>query len=252
MVIESEQDLHGMQAAGRIVRRTLDAMRAAVAAGVTTGALDEVARQVFRETGARSAPQLVYAFPGATCISVNDELVHGIPSAKRRLRAGDLVKLDVTVELGGYMADACESVVVAGAATGDDAARALIETARVAFAAGLEQARPGRRALDIGRAVERAVHERGASVVAALQGHGIGRTIHEAPMVPNWADPAARDWLVEGQVLTIEPIIAAGGGGMREDDDGWTLRTADGSLAAHHEHTLVIRGRGPLLLTAAE
>lgn len=249
MVIEDDKTLAGMKAVGRVVRRTLDAMRAAVEPGVTTADLDAVARRVFKEQGARSAPQLVYKFPGATCISVNDEVVHGIPSATRTLAAGDLVKLDVTAELHGFMADACESVPVG---TPDEATLALVAAARDGFASGLEQARPGKRALDIGRAVESLVHARGFSVVQALQGHGIGRTIHEAPMVPNWPDPAARDWLVEGMVITIEPILAAGSGETYEMDDGWTIRTSDGSRSAHHEHTIVIQKQGaPVLLTAS-
>lgn len=249
MVIQDDQTRAGMQAVGRVVRRALDAMRAAVAPGVTTAQLDAVALRVFEAHGARSAPTLVYRFPGVTCISVNDEVVHGIPSATRTLAAGDLVKLDVTAELGGFMADACESVPVGEV---DAATLALAEAARDAFAAGLEQARPGLRALDIGRAVEAVVRERGFSVVAALQGHGIGRTIHEAPMIPNWADPAAREWLEDGMVITIEPIIAAGSGDTYEMDDGWTIRTTDGSRSAHHEHTVMLRKDAPpLLLTAA-
>lgn len=249
MVIEDESALAGMQAVGRVVRRALDAMRAAVEPGVTTGDLDAVALRVFKQHGARSAPKLVYKFPGVTCISVNDEVVHGIPSAKRRLAAGDLVKLDVTAELDGYMADAAESVAVGAI---DDATSALVAAARDAFDEGLAQARAGNRALDIGRAVEDLVQARGFAVVPALQGHGIGRTIHESPMVPNWPDPAARDWLVDGMVITIEPIISAGSGETYDADDGWTVRTSDGARSAHHEHTIVVQKHGlPVLLTAA-
>ncbi len=249
MVIDDDQTMASMRAAGRVVRHTLDAMRAAVEPGVTTGDLDAVARRVFKQHGARSAPTLVYDFPGATCISVNDEVVHGIPSPKRKLSLGDLVKIDVTAELDGFMADACESVPVGPP---DDVMTALMAAARDGFDSGLAEARPGNRALDIGRAIESVVSARGFSVVPSLQGHGIGRTIHEAPMVPNWADPTARDWLVEGLVITIEPIIAAGSGDTYEMDDGWTIRTTDGSLSAHHEHTLVIQKQGPpILLTAS-
>lgn len=249
MVIEDDKALAGMKAVGRVVRHTLDAMRAAVAPGVTTGELDAVALRVFKEHGARSAPRLVYRFPGTTCISVNDEVVHGIPSATRKLEAGDLVKLDVTAELNGFMADAAESVPVGSA---DATTTALIAAARDAFASGLEQARPGNRALDIGRAVEAVVSERGFSVVPALQGHGIGRTIHESPMVPNWADPTARDWLVEGMVITIEPILSAGSGDTYDAEDGWTVRTTDQSRSSHYEHTILIQKHGlPVLLTAS-
>jgi methionyl aminopeptidase len=191
---------------------------------------------------------LVYEFPGVTCISVNDEIVHGIPSQKRKLAAGDLVKLDVTAELDGYMADAAITVPVGRVSEG---AKQLIACAEQAFKKGLREVRHGRRALDIGRAVEDEVSRKGFSVVRTLQGHGIGRTIHEEPMIPNWADPEARGWLTDGLVITLEPIIAAGEGEAREGGDGWTVLTRDGSLAAHFEHTLVVTRGAPLLLTAA-
>jgi methionyl aminopeptidase len=248
MVIESEQDLAGMRAAGAVVRDTLAAMRAAVAPGVTTAQLDQVAAKVMANAGARSAPKLVYDFPGETCISVNDEIVHGIPSASRKLAEGDLVKLDVTAERNGFMADACVTVGVGRISEG---AKQLIACAELAFKKGLRAVRHGGRVLDVGRVVEEEVERKGFSVVRTLQGHGIGRTIHEEPMVPNWPDPAARGWLTDGLVITLEPIIAAGDGEMVEDPDGWTIRTRDGSLSAHHEHTLVVTKGAPLLLTAA-
>ncbi len=248
MSIETEQDLAGMKAVGAVVRDTLVAMRAAVTPGVTTAELDAVAARVFAAAGARSAPQLVYEFPGLTCISVNDEIVHGIPSAARRLAEGDLVKLDVTAELRGYMADACVTVPVGRTSEG---ARRLVACAEQALKKALREARHGRRAMDVGRVVEGEVSRHGFSVVRLLQGHGIGRTIHEEPMMPNWPDPEARGWLTDGLVVTIEPIIAAGSGDLVEDDDGWTIRTRDGSLAAHFEHTIVVTKGAPLLLTAA-
>ena len=247
MQIENDQDLAGMKAVGAVVRDTLAAMRAAVVPGITTADLDEVAAKVMANAGARSAPRLVYDFPGQTCISVNDEIVHGIPRADRKLAEGDLVKLDVTVELNGYMADACVTVGVGRIREGS---RALIECAQTAFKKALRTVRHGTRVVDVGRVVEDEVTAKGFSVVRPLQGHGIGRTIHEDPMMPNWADPQAAGWLTDGLVITLEPIIAAGSGDMVEDDDGWTVRTRDGSLAAHHEHTLVVTKGAPLLLTA--
>lgn len=248
MIVESEQDLAGLVAAGRVVRESLEAMRAAVRAGVTTAELDAIAAAIFHREGARSAPQLAYDFPGVTCISVNDQLVHGIPSA-RVLREGDLVKLDVTAELGGYMADAAETVPV-GAVS--DEAHALMTCARRAFEKGVREARAGRRAMDVGRAVEQEVLAHGFAVVRELQGHGIGRRIHESPLVPNWPDVTAREWLLDGMVLTVEPIITSGTGAAEEAGDGWTIRTADGRLAAHHEHTLILGKGRPRLITAAE
>src|SRR5262249_45769438 len=230
MSIESEQDLAGLKAAGAVVRDALAAMRAAVAPGVTTAELDEVGAGVFRRVGARSAPQLVYKFPGVNCISVNDEMVHGIPSKKRKLAAGDLVKLDVTAELNGYMADAAITVPVDRVS---ERAKALFACAEQAFRKALREVRPGRRAIDVGRAVEGEVKRKGFSVVRMLQGHGIGRTIHEEPMIPNWPDPDCKGWLTDGLVITVEPLIAMGSGDMVEDADGWTIRTRDGSLAGH-------------------
>lgn len=245
MVVETDRDLAGLLAVGRVVRVALDAMKAAVRAGVTTAELNAVGAEIMRREGARSAPMLVYEFPAETCISVNDELVHGIPGP-RVVQGGDLVKLDVTFELDGYMADACETVEVG---TVSARAHALVDCARRAFDRGLRAARAGARVFEIGRAIEDETLKRGFSVVRELQGHGIGRRIHEEPMIPNWNDVTAREWLLEGLVITIEPILAAGSGASVEDDDGWTIRTADGSLAAHHEHTIVVAKGRPRVLT---
>lgn len=248
MSIDGEEDLQGLLAAGRAVRAALEAMRAAVRSGISTAELDRIGEDALRLHGARSAPQLVYDFPGANCISVNDEIVHGIPSHKRVLAAGDLVKLDVTAELAGYMADAAITVPVG---TVSARAQSLIDCAEMAFHRAMRELRPGKRAFEVGRVIEDLVRKQGFSVVPVLQGHGIGRTIHEEPMMPNWPDPAARGWLTDGLVITVEPIIAMGSGESYEADDGWTIKTADGSLAAHFEHTLVVRNGQPLLLTAA-
>jgi methionyl aminopeptidase len=245
--IDDPADLAGLMAAGRVVRAALEAMRAAVRPGVTTRELDRVAARVFETHGARSAPVLVYRFPGATCISVNDEIVHGIPS-RRTLHDGDLVKLDVTVEKDGYMADAAITVGVGRVAAG---AAALAACAERALAAGLAEARAGNRVRDIGRAVERVVRADGFHVVKPLTGHGIGRTIHEDPLIPNYDDPDATTRLTDGLVITVEPIIAATTGQMLELDDGWTIVTADRGLAAHAEHTIVVRSGAPQIVTAA-
>ena len=247
MSIESPADWRGLREAGRIVRLTLDALEGSVRAGVSTAELDCVAAGVFEAHGARSAPALVYGFPGTVLISVNDEVVHGVPGA-RRLRDGDPVKLDVTVEKDGFMADAARTTVVG---EGSEVARRLRSAAEASFLKALDAARAGNRVSEIGRAVEAEVRRRGFSVVAGLGGHGIGRTIHEKPSVPNCYDRRQRDRLTEGLVLTIEPIISAGSDRTREDGDGWTIRTADGSLSAHHEDTVVITRDRPIILTAA-
>lgn len=246
MSITTPEELAALRAAGAIVRRMLDAMKAAVRPGVTTAELDQIGAQVMRENGARSAPQLVYQFPGVNCISLNDEAVHGIPG-QRKLQDGDVVKLDVTIEKDGFMADAAESVPVGEVC---DTTRNLIACAQRAFSKATLVAREGFRVSDIGRAVEREVRRSGFSVIRDLGGHGIGRTIHEAPRVPNFPDPTANDILTEGLVITIEPIIAAGSGRSTVAADHWTVKTADGKRSAHHEHTIVVTKGEPILLTA--
>jgi methionyl aminopeptidase len=202
---------------------------------------------VLAANGARHAPRLDYNFPGDSCISVNDEAVHGIPGP-RVVRAGDLVKLDVVAEKDGYFADAAITVPVPPVT---DEKRRLAACARAAFEKAMEVARVGNRVSDIGRAVENEVKRHGFVVVRDLAGHGIGRKIHEEPSVPNHWDWRARQVLTDGLVITVEPIVAARSGRVVEDPDGWTLRTADGGLSAHFEHTLVVTRGRPVLLTAA-
>jgi methionyl aminopeptidase len=247
MSIASPADMKGMREAARITRDTLDALERHVRPGVTTGELDAIANKVFAREGARSAPALVYGFPGTVLISINEEIVHGIPGA-RVIRGGDLVKLDVTVEKDGFIADAARTIV---AGRGSDLAHRLADCAKEAFEAGASVARAGTRVSEIGRAVDRAVRARGLRVVQELSGHGVGRTIHEDPIVPNQYYAWQRDVLTEGLVLTIEPMISAGSSRPVTAADGWTIRTSDGSLSAHHEHTLVITTGAPLILTAA-
>jgi len=200
-----------------------------------------------RRDGAESAPALVYKFPGTSCISLNEEAVHGIPGA-RVVQDGDLVKLDVTVKKEGFMADAAVTVPVGSV---PEPSRRLIACAEHAFAQAMLVARSGFRVSEIGRVVEREVRRSGFAVIRDLGGHGIGRTIHEAPRVPNFPDPKASEILTEGLVITVEPIIAAGSGRAVLAEDGWTVRTADGKPSAHYEHTLVITKGKPILLTAA-
>ena len=247
MSIESERDWTGLNRVARVVRLTLDALEKEVRPGVTTAELNEIAAAVLAINGARSAPTLVYGFPGSALISINDEVVHGVPGP-RQLEPGDVVKLDVTVEKEGYMADAARTVVVA---TGSDAAHRLTQCAQSAFQKALAVTQVGRRVSEIGLAIDREVRRHGFRIVRGLDGHGIGRTIHEPPSVPNYYDPDQKDVLTEGLVITIEPIICAGSGRAVEGRDGWTILTADGSLAAHHEHTLVVTREGPIVLTAA-
>ena len=247
MSVETREELLALKEAGRIVRVALDAMADSVAPGVTTGSLDTIAEGVLAAEGARSAPRLVYGFPGATCISVNDEVVHGIPGS-RVLRDGDVVTLDVTVEKEGFMADAAVTVPVGAV---DQRARTLIAAAQRALSRALAAAHAGARLNEIGRAVSYSARRDGFHVVRDLSGHGIGRTIHEPPAVPNVYDRALRQRLHRGLVLAIEPMLTSGSGHVVEDADGWTVRTADGAIAAHAEHTIVVTEGSPLVLTAA-
>jgi methionyl aminopeptidase len=248
MSVETAEELRALQAAGRVVADTIRAMRRAVAAGVTTAELDQIAARVFARAGARSGPQLDYGFPGVTCISVNDEAVHGIPG-HRRLRAGDLVKLDVTAELDGFYADSCRTVFVGGTRPQPRAVR-LVRTAERALTRALAVARAGAPLNTIGETVQRTVHAAGFEVCDGLMGHGIGRRVHEPPDVPNVYEPALSQPLSEGLVITIEPLVSAGGAAVRMAADGWTVRIADASLSAHVEHTIVVRDGAPLVLTA--
>jgi methionyl aminopeptidase len=246
MSVETPDELSALKAVGRVVADTIRAMRRATRPGITTGELDAIAAREFARAGARSGPALDYGFPGTTCISVNDEAVHGIPG-ERRLRRGDLVKLDVTAELDGFYADSCRSVFV-----GDPRPQAvrLVRTAEQALSAAMKVARTGTPLNAIGATVEQTVGRRGFSVCDGLMGHGIGRRIHEAPEVPNTFERSLSVALTEGLVITIEPLVAAGRSEVYLGRDGWTVSTADASLSAHAEHTLVIRDGAPLVLTA--
>ena len=245
MSIESMADWVGLRAVSDVARQTLALLARHVRPGVTTAALDEMARQFILARGARSAPAMVYGFPGTVLISINDEVVHGVPGP-RRIRPGDLVSLDVTLELDGYVADAARSLVVP---PGQDAAHRLVSCAQAAFDAALEVATAGTRVNEIGRAVQREARRHGFAVVKGLCGHGVGRTIHEPPSVPNEWDPTQTDVLTEGLVITIEPMLALGSGRPVEDADGWTIRTRDRGLAAHYEDTVVITRGRPVVLT---
>jgi methionyl aminopeptidase len=247
MSIRSQAELEKLRIIGRIVRRALDEAAAAVRPGVTTRELDHIGARVLHANGAESAPPKVYGFPGALCISVNEEAIHGIPG-DRVVQSGDLVKLDLVAEKDGFFADAAITVQ---ADPVSETANALARCAKRAFYKGLASARAGNRVHDIGRAVERETRKSGFSVLRELCGHGVGRTIHEPPSVPNYHEPRLRARLSEGLVITIEPIIASGNGQSVLGDDHWTIRTSDGSLSAHFEHTIVVTRNEPILLTAA-
>ena len=247
MSIKSLSEFKKLQAIGKIVRITLDEMSNAVRPGISTAEIDQVGATVLAKHGATSAPSKVYGFPGTACISVNDEAIHGIPG-DRRIEEGDLVKLDVTAEKDGFFADAAVTVRAGKVSATADA---LVCCAESSFRKALQAARAGHCVNEIGRSVEREVKRCGFSVIKELCGHGVGRTIHEEPSVPNYYDPRYRTRLSDGLVITIEPIVAAGNGRARLQKDKWTVCTSDQSLAAHYEHTIVITQDEPILLTAA-
>jgi methionyl aminopeptidase len=246
MTIDNQEELDALIRAGRVVAQARQAMVEAVAPGTTTGELDALGREVFRRHGARSAPRVTYRFPGSTCISVNDEAAHGIPSVKRQLRDGDLVNLDVSAELDGYFSDTGISVAVGEVSP---VASRLVEATRLAQRDAMNAAQPGARLRDLGRAVERRARRHGFRVIKNLNGHGIGRGLHEDPTVPS-IDDGQRMVLREGLVLAIEPFLSVSADHVIDDVDGWTLRTADRSLVAQFEHSIVVTQDGPLVLTA--
>jgi methionyl aminopeptidase len=247
MSIESAADLAGMEQVGRVVALIIQEMTAAARIGITAAELDAVAASTFKRSGARSAPQLTYGFPGVTCISVNDEIVHGIPGP-RRLDPGDVLKVDVTAELGGYIADAATTILIPPTRP---TANRLKQAASDALRAALRVARTGERVSVIGKAVESEARRSGFAVVRELCGHGVGRKIHEPPSVPNYENRFSRDMLTEGLVIAVEPMLTESPSKAVQADDGWTIRTRNGCLAVHEEHTIVIRKGAPLILTAA-
>jgi len=244
--LKSADDLARMRDAGRVVRAVLDEVAAAAVAGVSTAGLDRLAEARTRELGAVPAFKGYLGYPASVCISVNDEVVHGIPSESRILRDGDLVGLDFGAILGGFHADAAETVLVG---RGSPEAERLVAATRQALAAGVAAARPGGRLGDIGAAVQRSAEASGFSVVREFVGHGIGRKLHEPPQVPNFGEPGTGAWMRPGLVLAIEPMVNAGLPGVRTLEDGWTAVTEDGSLSAHFEHTVAVTEAGPEILT---
>ncbi len=249
MLIQNDTDLAGMRAAGQVVALTLQTLRAAAQPGVTPAELNHLAGEIFAQHGAISAPRAEYGAPVNVFISVNEDIVHGLPTT-RPLQRGDVVCIDVTPNVGGYVADAALSLAIEEASP---TVTRLLRCTEDALNAALKVAKAGQPISAIGKAIETVVRKEGFTVLRELQGHGVGRAIHEEPEVPNYFDPARRERLEEGLVIAVEPMVSTGRDWHTQTlSDGWTIATRDGGLAAHFEHTIMIQRGKPLVLTALD
>ena len=248
IVRKSKTEIETMGRAGRVVASTLALLGELMKPGVTTAELDEAAEEHIRSEGGVPTFKGYRGFPASICASPNSMVVHGIPGPYV-LRQGDLISVDVGVTLDGFVADSAYTFAV-GEVDGD--AKRLLEVCQAALAAGIEQARAGNHVQDISAAVQRTTEEAGFSVVRSLVGHGIGRSMHEEPQVPNFGEPGRGPLLQPGMTLAIEPMINAGGPDVWMAEDRWSISTNDGSLSAHFEHTVAVTDNGPLVLTTPE
>ncbi|WP_227396910.1 type I methionyl aminopeptidase [Jeotgalibacillus aurantiacus] len=248
MIVKNNQELEALKKIGSIVAEIRDEMRAATKPGVTTEELDQIGKNKFEQYGAISGPKGEYNFPGYTCISVNDEVAHGIPG-KRVIQDGDLVNIDVSGSLDGYFADTGISFVVGE----NKELEKLCQTAEDAFTLALKKAKAGSKKSQLGKTVSRVARQNGYTVITNLTGHGVGRSLHEAPdHILNYHDPWDNELLKEGTVLAFEPFISSGADYVEEQADGWTYKTPDGSLVAQIEHTIVITKDEPIIITKTD
>lgn len=241
----TQSDIEGLKSAGTAVRAAFDAMVDACRPGVTTQALDDIGAAVLAEHNARSAPQLYYDFPGATCISVNEEAAHGIPG-DRVIQAGDMVNIDVSANRQGFVADMGQSFVVGDAHAEQTR---LLEAVQEAVTKAIAKVRSGRPLNVIGRAVQDVADREGYTIVQNLGSHGVGASIHEEPSYVPYDNPDEKRTLTRGMVLTIEPFFSTGIDWVHEEDDGWTLSVPSGEMVAQFEHTIVVRDDGALVVT---
>lgn len=249
IILKSETEVSKIQAACRIVAETLEILRERVKPGITTGELDQIAEEQILARGGKPAFKGYRDFPATLCVSVNQEVVHGIPSSRRVLASGDIVGLDLGAIRDGFYGDAAITVPV-GAIS--EEVRRLIQVTEASLYKGIEQAVPGNRLSDISHAVQSWVEKAGFSVVRDFVGHGIGRNLHEEPQVPNYGEPGKGPRLKTGMVLALEPMVNMGKYEVRVLNDRWTVVTSDGSFSAHFEHTISITDNGPVILTSLE
>jgi methionyl aminopeptidase len=248
IIRKSAEEIERMAVAGRVVVDTLALIGEHLRPGVTTGELDRLADDFINSQAGRPTFKGFRGYPAAICTSPNDMVVHGIPG-QVTLAEGDILSVDVGVTLDGFVADSAYTFPV-GEISPD--AERLLEACRAALAAGIEECRPGRHLSDISHAVQRVTEGAGFSVVRSLVGHGVGRTMHEDPQIPNYGEPGRGPVLAPGMTFAIEPMITAGRADVVLHDDEWSISTADGSLSAHFEHTVAVTENGPRILTAAE
>ncbi len=247
MTIDNEDDLKKLRTIGRIVFETMMLMKKQMEPGMTTRELDDIGRRNLDRYGARSAPEVTYDFPGATCISINEEAAHGIPG-DRQILAGDLVNIDVSAELDGYFGDTGATFPVPPIPPRLDY---LCQATRKALNSAMRAARAGARLNQIGLAIEKVATQSGFTTIKDLGSHGIGRSLHDEPhFIPNYHDRSDRRRLREGQVITIEPFLSTGAEQTETADDGWTLLTGKGNFSAQYEYTMVITKGKPLVMTA--
>jgi methionyl aminopeptidase len=244
IILKTPEEIAVMAKASRVVAEALEVLKRAVKPGVTTDELDRLAESEILVRGAIPAFKGYRNYPKTLCASVNDQVVHGIPS-KRVLKEGDIIGLDLGAIVGGFYGDSAVTVAVGRI---DEKAATLVRVTEESLSLGIEQARVGNRLSDISHAVQRHVEAAGYSVVTEFVGHGIGRQLHEEPQVPNYGKPGQGPRLQQGMVLAIEPMVNLGGSAVRVLDDRWTAVTADGSLSAHFEHTIAIQPSGPALV----
>ncbi|HTX01851.1 MAG TPA: type I methionyl aminopeptidase [Acidimicrobiales bacterium] len=245
IIKKSPEEIARMASAGRIQAATLDLMERSIRAGVTTAELDSLAERFIRSQGATPTFKGYRGFPGSICASPGSMIVHGIPGS-HRLARGEIISIDVGVTLDGWVADAARTFAVEEI---DEQSRNLLEATEEALHAGVAQCRAGNRMGDVSSAIQLLAEGRGLSVVRSLVGHGVGRSMHEDPQVPNYGKPGKGPLLEEGMVLAIEPMTTAGRAGVRVGGDGWAIYSQDGSPAAHFEFTVAITGDGPQILT---
>lgn len=246
IVLKTTRELSLMKEACVIAAGALKAAGEAVEPGVSTEEINRIAHNFITKSGAIPTFKGYNGYPAATCISINDEVIHGIPNKKRIIKAGDIVSIDVGATFNGYVGDNAATF-----AAGDISpeAQRLCDTTRESLYEGIKAAVAGGRLGDIGSTIQRYCEERGFSVVREFTGHGVGKQMHEDPSVPNFGTPGRGVRLLPGMTIAIEPMINMGGAGIRQLPDGWTIKTKDGSLSAHFEHTIAITSNGPVILT---